>query len=159
MSNYLPTVISRLYRPPADRRQVFALSRADACRVPPIPSVAVISITAAEKGPAQLQEFNSLLRLSFADVDFLSKDLSARAKAKVNGAFTPEQAQEIIDFIDQLPEYVRSVVIHCEGGYSRSCAVAQFLREAHGYAADTDRLTLANPSVYQTLTTVHKRRR
>lgn len=27
-------------------------------------------------------------------------------------------------FIDALPQEIASIVVHCEGGYSRSCAVA-----------------------------------
>ena len=130
---------------------MFALSRVDAQRVPALPSVAMISITAAEKGTAQLEGFEHLLRLSFADVDFKSKDLSPRAREKLPAAFKPSQAKEIIDFIDALPAEVQSVVVHCEGGFSRSCAVAQFLHDRLGYVGEPERLTEANRSVYETL--------
>jgi predicted protein tyrosine phosphatase len=151
MNNHLTSVISKLYRPPIVGRQVFALSRANAQRVPALPSIAMVSITAADKGPAQLEEFEHLLRLSFADVDYKANDLSARAREKLPGAFKPTQAREIVDFIDALPDDVRSVVVHCEGGFSRSCAVAQFLHDRLGYAAEPERLTEANRSVYETL--------
>lgn len=151
MNEHLKSVISKLYRPPSAGRQVFALSRADAQRVPALPSVAMISITAAEKGPAALEGFEHLLRLSFADVDFKSRDLSPRAREKLPAAFKPSQAQEIIDFIDALPAEVQSVVVHCEGGFSRSCAVAQFLHDRLGYVGEPERLTEANRSVYETL--------
>lgn len=151
MNEHLKRVISKLYRPPSAGRQVFALSRADAQRVPALPSVAMISITAAEKGPAQLEGFEHLLRLSFADVDFKSKDLSARAREKLPAAFQPSQAREIVEFVGALPERVQTVVVHCEGGFSRSCAVAQFLHDRLGYAAEPERLTEANRSVYETL--------
>ncbi|MEC5217772.1 hypothetical protein RCH09_002734 [Actimicrobium sp. GrIS 1.19] len=101
MNNHLTSVISKLYRPPAVGRQVFALSRADAQRVPALASVAMISITAADKGTAQLEGFEYLMRLSFADVDFNAKDLSARAREKLPAAFTAAQAREIVEFINQ----------------------------------------------------------
>lgn len=151
MNEHLKSVISKLYRPSSTGRQVFALSRADAQRVPPLPSVAMISITAAEKGPAQLTGFEHLLRLSFADVDFKSKDISPKVRERLSAAFTPSQAREIVEFVGALPEGVQTIVVHCEGGFSRSCAVAQFLHDRLGYAAEPERLTKANRSVYETL--------
>ncbi|MEO7495087.1 MAG: hypothetical protein ABIT83_02605 [Massilia sp.] len=151
MNEHLKSVISKLYRPPATGRQVFALSRPDAQRVPALPSVAMISITAAERTPAQLEGFEHLLRLSFADVDFKSQELSARAREKLPEAFQPSQAREIVEFIEALPAEIQSVVVHCEGGFSRSCAVAQFLHDRLGYVGEPERLTEANRSVYETL--------
>lgn len=83
----LAHVISKLYRPAASR-QVFALSRADAERLPVVPSAAVISITTPASGPAVLPEFEHLLRLSFEDVDHLSPELSTRAKANLERSFS-----------------------------------------------------------------------
>lgn len=72
MPQRLEDFIWRLYKPPTEgTRQVFAVSRADAERLPPLPSIAVISITAPERPPAALNVSIHTLRLSFADVDFL----------------------------------------------------------------------------------------
>jgi hypothetical protein len=71
MNTRVKDVIAKLYRPPAQGRRAFALSREGAERMPHIDGVAMISITAPEKRPAQLPEYEPLLRLSFADVDFL----------------------------------------------------------------------------------------
>lgn len=151
MSEYLQRVISRLYRPPSNGRQAFALSRADAERLPPIPGVAVISITAPDKGPAKLPGVEHMLRLSFADVDHLASNLSRRQREKLRDAFTHEHTQKIVEFVISLPDDVHSMVVHCEGGYSRSCAVALALHEVLGYAVDIDRLAGANPSVQKML--------
>ena len=125
MAQQLQEIISKLYRLPADGpRQVFALSRTDAEKLPVLPSIAVISITAPERLPARIAEFTYVLRLSFADIDFLKPDLTERARGKLAQAFTDEQASVIRRFVESLPDDIRSVVIHCEGGYSRSCAVA-----------------------------------
>lgn len=152
MAQQLQDIISKLYRPPADGpRQVFALSRTDAEKLPALPSIAVISITAPERPPARIAEFTYVLRLSFADIDFLKPDLTERARGKLAQAFTDEQASVIRRFVESLPDDIRSVVIHCEGGYSRSCAVAVALHRLYGYLASFQHLSDANPPVIRVL--------
>lgn len=75
MPRRLQDIVSKLYRPPVGVRQVFALSRDDAERLPRLASIAVISITAPERQEAQLDGFTYVLRLSFADVDFMNPPL------------------------------------------------------------------------------------
>ncbi|MGY4726795.1 hypothetical protein [Burkholderia pyrrocinia] len=141
-------IVCKLYRPPADgSRQVFALPRGDAEKLPRLPSIAVISVTAPERPPASLDGFAHLLRLSFADVDFLSPNLSKKSRDKLVHAFTPEQAQSIRSFVEALPIDIVSVVVHCEGGYSRSCAIALALHRLYGYQAEIEHLSHANPSI------------
>lgn len=153
MSPRLKSVVSRLYHPVlANGRQVFALSRGDAEQLPRLETVAVISITAPERPPANLDGFGLLLRLQFADVDFRQADLSRRAKEKLAHAFTATQAALILNFVESLPTSVHTVIVHCEGGFSRSAAVALGLHRLYGYQVETDRLTQANPSVVATLT-------
>ncbi|MGC8000895.1 hypothetical protein, partial [Salmonella enterica] len=82
-----------------------------------------------ERPPAAIGDFAHVLRLSFADVDFLNPDLSERARGKLAHAFTEEQAEAIRSFVEALPDEICSLVIHCEGGYSRSCAVAVALHQ------------------------------
>lgn len=153
MSPRLRSVVSKLYRPTVKNgRQVFALSRANAERLPRLSAVAVISITALNRPFAALDGVEFLLRLQFEDVDFLNPELSARAKEKLPGAFTARQAALICDFVEGLPESVHTIVVHCEGGFSRSCAVALGLQRLYGYQVEADRLQQANPSVVQVLT-------
>lgn len=150
MSRRLKSVINHLYKS-GQTRMVFALSRAEAERLPAFSHVAVISITAPNLPLATLADFEHLLRMSFADVDHLSANLSAKAKGKMPNAFTPANAAEVIEFVEDLPQRITVVVAHCEGGYSRSCAIAQFLHERFGYSAELDRLTKANRSVIKLL--------
>ena len=148
MVQRLQEVVGKLYKPPADgARQVFALSRGDAEKLPRLPSIAVISVTAPERPPACLDGFAHLLCLSFADVDFLSPNLSKKSRDKLVHAFTPEQAQSIRSFVEALPIDIVSVVVHCEGGYSRSCAIALALHRLYGYQAEIEHLSHANPSI------------
>lgn len=153
MSPRLKCVISQLYRPAlTNGRQVFALSRTEAEQLPRLPAVAVISVTAPERPPAALDGFEFLLRLTFEDVDFLSPTLSARAKGKLPRAFTATQAAAIRDFVDNLPETILTIVVHCEGGFSRSSAVALSLHRLYGYRVEAEHLQKANPSIVQLLT-------
>ena len=148
MTQRLQDVVGKLYKPMANgMRQVFALSRGDAEKLPRLPSIAVISVTAPERPPASLDGFAHLLRLSFSDVDFLSPNLSNKSRDKLAHAFTAEQAQAIHSFVEALPMEVLSVVVHCEGGYSRSCAIALALHKLYGYQAEIAHLSQANPSV------------
>lgn len=152
MPQRLTDIVGKLYRPPADgSRQVVALSRADAEKLPQLPSIAVISITSPERPPADISGFAHLLRLSFADVDFLNPDLSERARVKLRHAFTPEHSHAIRSFVDALPGEIASVVIHCEGGYSRSCAVAVALHRLYGFHAEHRQLAQANPSIVRVM--------
>ncbi|SPK75936.1 conserved protein of unknown function (plasmid) [Cupriavidus taiwanensis] len=150
MTTRLQEVIDKLYKPsPGNARQVFALSRGDAEKLPRLPSIAVISITAPERAPANLDGFDRVLRLSFADVDFLKSGLSTRAKARLGHAFTTRQSEAVRSFVEALPESIASIVIHCEGGFSRSCAIALALHELYGCRVEMERLTKANSSVFQ----------
>ena len=153
MVQHLQDILGKLYRPPADgNRQVFALSRSDAERLPLLPSIAVISITAPERLPANIGDFVHVLRLSFADVDFLNPHLSEKAQGKLVHAFTVEHGNDIRAFIEALPDEVASVVVHCEGGYSRSCAVAAALHRLYGYHAELQHLSQANASIIRVMT-------
>lgn len=152
MVQRLQDVLGQLYQPPVDgTRQVLAMSRSIAEKLPQLPTMAVISITAPDRPPASVGDFAYLLRLSFADVDFLNPDLSMRARGKLAHAFTEEHADAIRAFVEALPEEITSLVIHCEGGYSRSCGVAVALHQLHDYSMNHQHLASANPSIIRVM--------
>lgn len=152
MSKRFKEIVDKLYHPPRDgKRQVIAMSRGEAEKLPRLPTIAVVSITAPERPMAALDGFEHLLRMSFADVDFLNPDISPRAKSRASAAFTKEQAAQILQFVAALPDHVQTVVVHCEGGYSRSCAVALALHERYGYEVEMARLLEANKSILNLL--------
>lgn len=151
MAQTLKNVIDQIYKPKPGVRSAIAVSRRVAEQLPALQSVGMISITAPDRTIAQVAEFDSLLRLSFADVDFLNPDISARAKAKLKDSFTVEQAREIHAFIRNLPQQIKTVVVHCEGGFSRSCGVVLALHEIYGFEVALDDLTEANRSVLKFL--------
>ena len=151
MGQTLKEVIDLLYKPPPGARQAIAVSRRVAEQLPPLSTVAMISITAPERAPAEVHGFIQLLRLSFADVDFLNAQISARAKAKIKDGFTPQQAKEIHAFVQALAPEIRSVVVHCEGGYSRSSGVVLALHNIYGFTVSLSSLSQANRSVVTTM--------
>lgn len=58
MTQRLPDVVGKLYKPLENgMRQVFALSRGDAEKLPRLPSIAVISVIAPERPAASLDGF------------------------------------------------------------------------------------------------------
>jgi len=153
MTQRLQDVFGKLYKPlPDGIRQVFALSRAEAEKLPQLSSIAVISITAPERPPSNIGNFAHVLRLSFADVDFLNPDLSNKARSNLAHAFTAKHGYAIRSFVEALPGEISSVVVHCEGGYSRSCAVAVALRRLYGYHVEQQHLSKANPSIVRVMT-------
>lgn len=143
----LKALVARIYHPSPGQRQVFAVSRAEAEQLPALATVAVISITAPGKPIAKLAPFDHVLRLSFADVDFDRSDLSERARKKLSGAFRIDQARAVHQFVDELPAEIASVVVHCEGGFSRSSAIALGLSIRYRYLPQVPHADAANRSV------------
>lgn len=146
--NRMSGIVDAIYRSyPDSVRQVLALSRQDAERLPRLPTLAIISIRSPDDEPAALDGFAHLLRLCFSDVDFLNPSISLRARSRPQREFTVEQASAVHCFIRSLPAEVKSLVVHCEGGFSRSCAIALAVHRVYGYRTDLTRLGRANPSV------------
>jgi predicted protein tyrosine phosphatase len=145
----LKALIARLYHPVPGQRQVFAVGRAEAEQLPALATVAVISITAPGKPDAKLAKFSHVLRLSFADVDFNRNDLSERARKKLSDAFRIDQARAVHQFVDELPAEIASVVVHCEGGFSRSSAIALGLSVRYGHLARVPHANAANRSILE----------
>ncbi|MDR9837638.1 hypothetical protein [Herbaspirillum huttiense] len=157
MSNRIRNIFAAIHHPPTGNRQVLALSRRDAERIPLLPGVAMLSITPPYSTPTSLPSYPHLLRLSFSDVDFMSSTLSSRSKEKLDTAFTREQALEVLSFVATLPEEIHTVLVHCSGGFSRSAGVSLALNELFGYSIETERLKDANQSVKKLLVDVGQR--
>lgn len=141
-------IVDAIYRPHSDSvRQIFALSRREAEHLPRLPTLAIISIGSPDDEPAALDGCTHLLRLCFSDVDFLNPSISRRTRSRPQRAFTVEQASAVHCFIRSLPAEVKSLVVHCEGGFSRSCAIVLAIHRMYGYRTDLTRLGRANSSV------------
>lgn len=147
MGQSLKVVIDLMYKPALGQRRAIAVSRGVAEQLPPLPNVAMISITNPGRANAEVDGFTQLLRLSFSDVDHLNSEISARAKEKIKNGFTKVQAEEVHAFVRNLPAEIRTLIVHCEGGYSRSCGVVMSLHKIYGFTVDASSLAQANESV------------
>jgi hypothetical protein len=111
--------------------QVF--SRNHATHLTPDGIIAFISISSAvnqrkglyDKWPVPLEGWHSVLPLMFDDV-IQGHDTDPQFQP-----FTPEMAEQTVDFIDQLGGI--NVIAHCDAGMSRSVAVACFMRDFYHY--------------------------
>ena len=83
------------------------------------------------------------------DLDF--NDISHEYPGYVH--FTPAMAEQILDFIDTLPEHITEIYIHCRQGISRSATVGIFLQEKYGLPFDA-KYTFLNPLIWKTLKSV-----
>lgn len=71
---------------------------------------------------------------------------------KLVHAFTVKHGNAIRSFVEALPGEITSVVVHCEGGFSRSCAVAVALCRLYGYRVEPQHLAKATPSIVRVMT-------
>lgn len=103
--------------------------------------VACISIT--ERGhSAVLPEYGAILRLQFADWDPDHHSAHAAAFFEKADLFTPEQADQIVEFAHA--HRGRSFVVHCAAGVSRSGGVVEAILAAFPEYRDVGRLRYPN---------------
>lgn len=121
---------------PHDRQATFERQLAGKyqCRLPGFDDH-VISMYARGMNARMIQ--GHLLRLSFADVDFLKPNLSKRPRDKLARTLTAEQAQAIHSFVEALPTDRNRIDGHPLRRWpSRSCAVALARHRLYGYQPD-----------------------
>lgn len=107
----------------------------------------IISIGEANDGLNFACKEHTILRLEFADITEPVEDYPL---------FSFSDARRIIEWVKALPSSCKMVVVHCEAGFSRSAAVAQFMVKDMGFELHVDLFSkkdfaLANPHVYGTL--------
>lgn len=99
------------------------------------PGVAVISITDPDKPEAELHPgWGAALRLAFHDSDPLTFPGMNLDMISMHEA----QGRCISGFLETLPPGVRTLVVHCRAGISRSAAVAKAVADTLGLPFDAD---------------------
>lgn len=133
--------------------EVSFLSVADAEKIKPKNTLALISLTDPESHPyISYAKWKFHIRLEFEDVS--SQDDGV--------VFTTDMAKNLIDFALSMPDSVTHIIIHCIQGVSRSGAVTKFLtkhifKDCFNQAFDKD-YVYYNRFVYRTLCRVWKKR-
>lgn len=93
---------------------------------------ACISIATHEDTWPELSADNrvGLLRLSFHDIGLST---AANDKECIYRLFSMDQAREVLDFVEQMREVkgVETIMVHCEGGVSRSPGIAAALSKIY----------------------------
>ena len=95
-----------------------------------LPKDAVISLTDPGQVPAVIHGCSEVLRLEFLDIE----DPVDHPNFKPNSLFQKRHAECILYFVKRLhaDDLDRRMVVHCEGGASRSAAVALFVEKLTG---------------------------
>lgn len=122
----------------------------------PQPGEALISITDRHAPPAALREgWPAVLRISFDDVDPIESPLDPGEDLV---ELTDQEADRIAEFVVCEQHRVRSLVVHCRYGQSRSAGVAKAIAAAYGldFPADYD---YANNFVHDQVLAALRRRR
>lgn len=123
--------------------------------VPFYSDAAFISITEPQRPDAAIAqgyvENDQILRLRFNDADEHFQNHVAGYEYDEPVLFTDEHANQIIDFVENLPVEVTTIFIHCHAGISRSAAVAIALAEMFGLYETYPNYKIYNKLVYRKL--------
>lgn len=105
------------------------ISKRVAERIEPKESWAIISIREPDEKVRLHKDWQYVLPLEFHDTDGVKATLVKQVPVEDLVKFNEEHAKQIFKFVEELPKNVRTIMVHCYGGISRSAAVAKFLRE------------------------------
>lgn len=128
--------------------QVIFVNRRTAETRPGDPAWALISIS--QPGyPAQLIDgWHSVLRVEFHDAD--PDRTTSRKRKEVRVVMDAKQAKQINKFVNEVAPAVTGIMVHCQGGISRSAAVAKWIAERYSLPFDHS-YALHNKHVYRLL--------
>jgi predicted protein tyrosine phosphatase len=126
-------------------RIVYVLSRKmseNFCWHKPWIGISISSGSSSDKGFPDLKEENrvGLLQLDFPDWEFVRPSMSLMRQDQLGAegeklkeskieAFNKEQAEQILDFMDDKWDQADALMVHCMAGMSRSPAIAAAIKE------------------------------
>lgn len=118
-------------------------------------NLALISITQPNTPPAALKTgWHSVLKIQFDDTNPEIITLKKRKTPRV--AITLTDAIKIVKYVHETASAVEEIIVHCQGGISRSAAVAKWIAETYDLAFD-HKYDLYNKYVYRLLLEADKR--
>lgn len=102
--------------------------------------------------------WSKILRLEFHDADGSGRSIDHRMDDVIANnnlsLFTEQQAVEILRFLRLYQDNHTQVIVHCEGGISRSAAVSKFVAQIYNLEFP-EGYSLYNRHVFSTLLKVH----
>jgi len=122
--------------------KILFMSQQDAETLVPNKDVAIISIVGIQSPPRRLKGWTNRLDLHFDDIVQPTPGYKS---------FTPIDAQRIKSFVKHLPSNVKTIVVHCLHGASRSAGVAKWLNEVYKTNEFPIFYSAYNPLVYKLL--------
>lgn len=133
-------------------KKVMFVSRPVAEKMPGWADGVIISITEPEAGEAALmQGWHAVHRVVFHDTEPGKVN-----RAKVVVMMTEAHAIDIARFVRAVAPDVKTIVVHCKGGISRSAAVAKWIAEAYSLPFD-HRYSSFNKHVHRLLVNANQR--
>lgn len=133
-------------------KRLMFVSRTAAENMPGWESGAIISITEPDAGQAKLmQGWYVIHRAMFHDID-------APRPGESHTLMSAQHAAEIVDFVHSVSPHIKTIVVHCKGGISRSAAVAKWIAEAYNLPFNHT-YGLYNMHVYRQLIEANERRK
>lgn len=134
---------------------VQSMSKARAALQPASEFHAMISIVEPNEERPDFSKWKHVLKLSFHDTDAHANGGETWAVNPLPDgnytSFSIAHAAEIIKFLDNLPDDVYEVYVHCHAGISRSTAVARFIADKYVLKNFDYRYSLYNRRVYSML--------
>jgi len=117
------------------------------------------AITRGSSPPKLIEAaWSQILRLEFHDADGSGRSIDHRITEVVDknqlSLFTEHQAIEILKFLRSNQDNHTQVIVHCEGGISRSAAVSKFVAQIYNLEFP-EGYSLYNRHVFSTLLRVH----
>jgi predicted protein tyrosine phosphatase len=109
-------------------------------------TIALISIYDDEGAPQLKATFKNLLGLQFSDIDYF---IPAYPHLTI---FEEDHAKAIIRFLKELPADVKTIIVHCYAGISRSAAVCKFIADMFHIEGFNHYYPLYNKHIYKVLT-------
>ena len=124
-------------------KEVSAITLTSACNWNPPPRSAMISVTGTGDARVVLKRgWRHVLRVTFDDIE------EPRFGLKL---FSDEEADKVIDFIDQVEGKVDHIVTHCRFGQSRSPAIARYISQRYDLSNGFDNHMTFNRHVFETI--------
>lgn len=131
------------------------MSRLQAENLPGSDALAMISITGPDSDEALLLVgWKSVLRVAFDDNDPRIVRHKQRKTPRI--PMTEQDALAIVNFVHETAPFVTGIMVHCQGGISRSAAVSKWISAAYKLPFDTN-YELYNRHVYRLLLAADKR--